>query len=179
LKRIKRVRTKRLLLRQWANDDFESFATYYADEEMARFVGGKSDREAAWRRMASLIGHWALRGYGYWAVEECDTGRFVGCVGLWFSDGWPELELGYWLTRDMQGKGYATEAARRARDYAFGVVGSETLVSYIHPDNAPSKRVAEALGARCETVMELLNYGPHCVYRYPKPPATRTLASGR
>ena len=161
------LKTERLLLRQWEQRDFEFYAEYYADKEAARYVGGHCDRDKAWRRMAMLIGHWALRGYGLWAVEEKETGSFVGCVGLWFSDGWPELELGYWLRREMQGKGYAVEAARASRDYAYEVVGTETLVSYIHPDNEPSKRVAEKLGANFEEVIELLDHGPHCVYRYP------------
>ena len=176
---MKQVRTKRLLLRQWRDDDFETYAAYYADADLAKYVGGQSDRETAWRRMASLIGHWVLRGYGYWAVEERRTGRFVGCVGLWFSDGWPELELGFWLVPEMQGQGYAAEAARRAHDYAFEVIGSDTLVSYIHPDNERSKRVAERLGARCESIINLLDFGPHCVYRYPKPPARWVLAAWR
>ncbi len=163
------VQTARLLLRPWKNEDFEGYAAYYADEETARFVGGRSSREAAWRRMASLIGHWALRGFGYWAVEERGTGRFVGCAGLWHSDGWPELELGYWLVPAMQGKGYATEAAGRARDWAFAELGAETLVSYIDPSNEASKHVAERLGARYESTIELLDFGPHCVYRYPRP----------
>ena len=161
--------TQRLLLRQWEASDFEAYADYYADEKTARYVGGVSDRDQAWRRMASLIGHWVLRGYGYWAVEEKETSRFVGCVGLWRSEGWPELELGYWLDPEMHGKGYATEAGAEARDFAFEVVGTETLVSYIDPDNEPSKRVAERLGARFEEVIELLSHGPHCVYRYPRP----------
>lgn len=162
------LETNRLLLRQLQERDFESYAGYYADEETARFVGGRSDRQHAWRRMASLIGHWALRGYGFWAVEEKETGRFAGCVGLWFPEGWPELELGYWLMRDMQGKGYATEAALKSREYAYDVVGAETLVSYIHPDNEASKRVAERLGAHFERIIELLDHGPHCVYRHPR-----------
>ena len=161
------LKTERLLLRQWEERDFEFYAEYFADEDAARYVGGHCDRDTAWRRMATLIGHWALRGYGLWAVEEKETGTFVGCVGLWFSEGWPELELGYWLRRDMQGKGYAVEAARASRDYAYEVLGTETLVSYIHPDNEPSRRVAEKLGASFEEVIELLNHGPHCVYRYP------------
>lgn len=163
------LETQRLLLRPWQAKDFEAYAAYYADEEMARYVGGTCTREQAWRRMATLIGHWALCGYGYWAVEEKQTGRFVGSVGLWRSDGWPELELGYWLTRAMQGKGYATEAALEARRYAFDVLGVDTLVSYIHPENEPSKRLAERLGARYEATIELLNYGRHCVFRHPKP----------
>lgn len=160
------VETDRLLLRQWKESDFEAYAAYYADEEMARYVGGLHGRERAWRRLASLIGHWSLRGYGYWAVEEKSTGRFVGCAGLWLSDGWPELELGYWILRDMQGRGYATEAAVRSRDYAFDVVGAKSLVSYIHPENGPSKRVAEKAGAHFDEIIELLTYGRHCVYRY-------------
>ncbi len=163
------LETERLLLREWRNEDFEPYAAYYADEEMARYVGGRTDRAQAWRRMASLVGHWGVRGYGSWAIEEKSTGKFAGVVGLWFPEGWPELELGYWLVRAVHGKGYATEAGVKARDYAFDVVGADTLVSYIHPDNEPSKRLAERLGAGYERIIELLDHGPHCVYRYPKP----------
>lgn len=165
------VETERLILRQWRQDDFEAFAGFYADEETARFVGGPSTRDDAWRRMASLAGHWSLRGFGTWAVEEKATGGFVGAVGLWYPEGWPEIELGYWVVRDMQGKGYAKEAARRSRDFAFGELGLNTLVSYIHTDNLPSIRLAEKLGAAEEETIQLLAYGPHHVYRYPKPGA--------
>ncbi len=165
----KRLETDRLILRQWEEGDFEPYADFYADEAMARYVGGPSDREKAWRRFAALIGHWTLRGYGYWAVEEKASGRLAGSVGLWFSDGWPELELGYWLVPAMHGKGYAIEAGLASRDYAWEVVGAETLVSYIHPDNEPSMRVAKRLGARREELIELLDFGPHWVYRHPKP----------
>ncbi len=70
--------------------------------------------------------------------------------------------------RDSQGRGYATEAALKSREYAYGVVGADTLVSYIHPDNRASKRVAERLGAHFEEIIDLLDHGPHCVYRHPK-----------
>ncbi len=163
------LETERLILRQWKSDDFEPFAEYYADEATARFVGGVSNRDQAWRRLASLIGHWHLLGYGLWAVEEKESGQFAGCVGLWKSPGWPELELGYWLVPDVWGKGYATEAGAAARDFAFEVVGSETLVSYIDPENEPSIRVAERLGARYDETIELMGFGPHRVYRYPRP----------
>lgn len=166
---VKELETDRLLLRGLREQDFPSYAQYYADEATARYVGGPCRRETAWRRMAAQIGHWVLRGYGNWAVEEKQTGQFVGCVGLWFPEGWPELELGYWLMPAMQGKGYATEAGARCRDYAFDIIGTDTLVSYIHPDNEPSKRVAERLGARFEKTIQLLDYGPHSVYRYAKP----------
>ena len=119
--------------------------------------------------MAASIGHWVLRGYGYWAVEEKDTGSFVGSAGLWYPEGWPEIELGYWLMPEMRGKGYATEAALAAHEVAFNTLHVESLVSYIHPENEPSKKLAERMGARAEATIELLDYGPHIVYRHPRP----------
>ena len=164
------LETERLLLRHWTEADFEAYAAYYADPELARFIGGVCDRPTAWRRLAAEVGHWTLRGYGFWAVEEKATGELVGSVGLWRPEGWPELELGYWLMPAGQGKGYATEAGLKSREYAYEVLGARTLVSYIHPDNEASKRVAERMGARHEETIELLEFGPHCVYRHPDPP---------
>jgi RimJ/RimL family protein N-acetyltransferase len=168
-KRMIELESERLLLRQWQKTDIEPYARFYADEEMARFVGGKKTREEAWLILASVIGHWHLRGFGFFAAEEKDTGDFVGCVGLLEPEGWPEMELGYWVMRDMQGKGYATEAAMRVREYAYKEMGSTTLVSYIHPDNEPSKKVALRLGAILEDTIELGTFGPHCAYRHPGP----------
>jgi RimJ/RimL family protein N-acetyltransferase len=98
-------------------------------------------------------------------VEEKASGALVGRIGLWRPEGWPELELVWGLLRDHHGKGYATEAARCARDHAFEAMGVDTLVSYIHPDNEPSKRVAERLGARLEQTIELFGE-PAGVYRH-------------
>ncbi len=162
------LRTERLLLRQWRMSDFEVYERYYSDIRTARYVGGVLSPDRAWRHMAAVIGHWELMGFGYWAVEELETGTFVGCVGLWKSHGWPELELGYWLTGATVGKGYATEAGQASLDYAYGVLGVDTLVSYIAPSNARSKRVAVRLGATLETEIDLLDCGRHCVYRYDK-----------
>lgn len=163
------VETDRLRLRPWRQDDFEVFAAYYGQDPSARFVGGPMTRDRSWRLMAALVGHWALRGFGPWAAREKASGRVVGSIGLWQPEGWPELEVGYWLVETARGHGYATEAAARARDYAYAELGATTLVSYIHPDNEPSKRVADRLGAELEGTIELLDHGPHCVYRHPGP----------
>lgn len=160
------VETARLLLRPWTADDFEEFARYYANQDDARFVGGSKDSEQAWRHMALQIGHWVLKGFGYWAVNEKGTNRFVGCAGLWQSPGWPELELGYWLIREHQGKGYAFEACLRCIDHARKVLSARSLVSYIDPRNTPSIRLATRLGAVYDGTIELASYGRHGVYRH-------------
>ena len=160
------VETERLRLRQWRESDFASLARFYADEEDARFVGGKKDADQAWRLLALHIGHWSLKGFGYWAIDEKASNDFVGCAGLWQSPGWPELELGYWLMKKHRGKGYAAEACLRCIHYARAVLRAGSLVSYIDPANEPSIRLAQRLGATNEKTIELASYGPHCVYRH-------------
>ena len=167
---VPELETERLLMRGWKPSDFEVFAAYQGDPETARFVGGQMTRDRAWRHFAATVGHWTLKGFGYWAVEEKASGELIGCVGVWEPEGWPEIELGYWLVSHKQGEGYALEAALKARDYAYSTMGLKTVVSYIDPSNEPSKRLAERMGARCEEIIDLVGNEPHCVYRHPPAP---------
>lgn len=153
-----RLETDRLLLRQFRDSDFDAFAAMNADPECIRYIGeGRPlDRGTAWRKLAMFIGHWKLRGYGFWAAEERASGAFVGNIGLHFPEGWPGPEVGWQLRQEYWGKGFATEGATAARDYAFEVLGLERLISLIHPDNARSIAVAERLGERYERRTEIL-----------------------
>lgn len=160
------LETERLSLRQLHESDFEAFAAMNADPEGMRHIGeGKPlDREPAWRKLAQLIGHWRLRGYGLWAAEENATGAFVGTIGLWFPEGWPGLEVGWHLARAHWGKGFATEGAIAARDHAFGDLKLDKLISLIRPDNTRSIAVAERLGETLDRRIDELNGGPALVY---------------
>ena len=160
------LETPRLRLRQWRASDAESVIDFYSDPQISRYVGGPRLPDQAWRGMALMMGHWQLKGYGYWAVEEKRSGNFVGCTGLWQSPGWPELELGYWLVKSHHGKGYGKEAAIACRDYARDELNADSLVSYIDKDNLPSIKLAENLGAYYDKTIELDVHGPHGVYRY-------------
>jgi RimJ/RimL family protein N-acetyltransferase len=113
-------------------------------------------RVEAWRHMAMLVGHWALRGYGMWAVEERATGAFIGRIGFNNPDGWPAFEIGWTLGRPYWGKGYATEGARVALDYAFNKLDKPHVISLIHPENLGSISVAEKLGEKLEGETEVL-----------------------
>jgi RimJ/RimL family protein N-acetyltransferase len=164
------LETERLHLREWRESDLSAFAEFWADEATARFVGGICTREDAWRRLAMYMGHWALRGYGMWAVEDKASGHLAGYCGPWNPEGWPEREIGWGLLKAFHGRGYATEAARRARDFAYRELGWPTAVSYIAPENAASQRVAARLGAVFERPGELRGH-PVGVYRHPSPSA--------
>ena len=140
------LETPRLRLRGWTESDFEPYAGMMADADVARFIGGAMARNDAWRSMAAIVGHWALRGYGFWVVERKTDGAFLGRVGLWQPEGWPALEVGWALDRPHWGQGYATEAAHAAFDHGFRTMPVSRLISLIDPKNGPSQRVAERLG---------------------------------
>jgi RimJ/RimL family protein N-acetyltransferase len=151
------LETDRLLLRKWRSDDFEPFALMCADEEIMRYLRGRTfNRLEAWNHMAALIGHWELLGYGHWAVEEKASGEFAGRIGFMNPADWPGFELGWILARKFWGKGYATEGARHALQYAFDELDKGHVISLIHPENKASIRVAERLGEKLEGKTELM-----------------------
>jgi RimJ/RimL family protein N-acetyltransferase len=160
------LETERLLLRGFRPEDIDAYAAMHADPDVMRYIGeGKPlSREDAWRSMAMLAGHWVLRGYGIWAVEERASGILAGRVGLYYPEGWPGQEVGWTLARPFWGKGYAYEAARAAFAYAFETLRWPRIISLIDPENSRSIALAERLGERLEREVELrgrrtLQYG--------------------
>ena len=141
------LETPRLILRPPEERDLDGFAAMMADEEAARFVGGRQPRSGAWRGMAAMAGSWALRGYGMFSVIEKASGRWVGRVGPWQPEGWPGAEVGWGLERAAWGKGYATESAAAAIDWAFDHLGWDEVIHCIDPDNLGSIAVARRLGS--------------------------------
>ena len=149
--------TPRLKLRQFRGADWDAYAAMCADPEVMRHIGagGPLSRDDAWRSMAGMLGHWTLRGYGMWAIEERDVGAVIGRAGIINPADWPGPEVGYMLGRDWWGRGYATEAARAALDWGFATIGFDRLISLIDPANTASIAVAERLGERLDGETDL------------------------
>ena len=161
------ITTNRLLLREFRADDLEGYAAMCADPEVMRYLSPDAavlSREDAWRQMAMFAGHWVLRGYGMWMVEERTTGRFVGRVGLHYPEGWPGQEVGWALARQFWGRGLAEEAARAAIQFAFERLGWSEIISLIHPENQRSIALALRLGEQFERTVELRGLS-HSLYR--------------
>lgn len=167
---IPTLETARLRLRAWRADDAAAYRALCAHAEVMRFLGGALGEDDAWRQMAMLVGHWALRGFGSWVVEERESGRFVGRMGLHYPGGWPERELAYALGREWWGLGYAAESGHAALSYAFSELGWPRVVSYIDPANAQSVRLAERLGGRPDGTVDLR---AHRLNVYAYEPGTR------
>jgi RimJ/RimL family protein N-acetyltransferase len=154
------LETERLNLRLFCQSDLDTYAAMCGDVEVMRYLGdGKPlSRAEAWRHMALIIGHWQLRGFGMWAVEEKGTGRLIGRVGAWFPEGWPGKEIAWTLCRESWGRGFATEAARAAMAYAFTTLDWPEVISLIRPANAASIRVAERIGEQLSGTAQVLSH---------------------
>ncbi len=149
--RIPRIETSRLRLREFVESDIETMVKIAGDPEVSRFItldGLPKDREHAWRTMTNLMGHWALRGYGMWAIEEKASGLFAGYVGPYFPETWPDKEIGWTIAKDFWGRGFATEAARMALEYARDTLKWPKVIHVIDPENWRSIAVAERIGSK-------------------------------
>ena len=119
-----------------------------ADAENSQFIGGPQARAVAWRGFIAMAGAWQIQGFAMFSVIEKASGRWVGRLGPWFPEGWPGREVGWGLLREFWGRGYATEGASAAMDYAFDVLDWPDVIHAIDPRNAASAGVAGRLGSR-------------------------------
>lgn len=155
---IPQIQTQRLILRAFSESDLDAYAEMCSDPEVMRYIGTSKtlSRSESWRSMAMMLGHWELRGYGMWAVQERFNGEMIGRIGCWEPDGWTGFEIGWTLRQDYWGRGFATEGARAAMEYAFKELQRSHIISLIRPENFASRRVAEKLGEKLEGTTEVL-----------------------
>jgi RimJ/RimL family protein N-acetyltransferase len=148
------LETERLRLRAYRREDFAALHAMWSDPVVMRFILGRaSTEEETWARLLRYAGLWPLLGYGYWAVEERSTGRFVGDVGFadFRRDMTPSLggapEAGWVLSAWAHGKGLATEAVRAAHAWSDAhLAGEGHTACMILPENAASIGVAIKCG---------------------------------
>lgn len=147
---VPRVRTERLLLREWRDDDRAPFARLNADPRVAEFLSRPLDREASDALVDRIVGHWADDGFGLWAVERVEDGDFLGFTGLsapaFEAPFTPAVEVGWRFAPEAWGHGYATEAARAAVAFGFEALGLDEIVSFTAPANVRSRAVMERIG---------------------------------
>ncbi|MEV8375049.1 GNAT family N-acetyltransferase [Kribbella sp. NPDC056861] len=147
---MSQLTTERLLLRPPTDDDRAPIAAMNADPAVmehfpAPFTRAESD--AMIDRITAMI---ELRGFGFWVAEVRETGQVIGFVGLsvptFEAPFLPGVEIGWRLTKDAWGNGYATEGARAALAHAFGPLELDEVLSFTATTNKPSQRVMERIG---------------------------------
>lgn len=159
------VTTARLTLRAPRVEDFDAYAAIFTSDR-AVFMDGPYDRERAWLDFCQAIASWVLRGVGLYTMTRTDSATVVGFVFLWQEFGDPEPEIGWVLTEDAEGNGYATEAAQAVLPMMLAQFGAGGLVSYIDDGNAASARVAARLGGRRDHAAEAHHAMGCQIWRY-------------
>jgi RimJ/RimL family protein N-acetyltransferase len=170
------VKTARLHLRQWHDDDLARFASLNADPEVMRHFPAPLEATASDAMARRMQAHLAEFGWGNWAVERLDTGAFIGFVGLSLPRAplpfAPCVEIGWRLARAHWGQGFATEAAREALRIGFVQFGFAEMVSFTALTNLRSIAVMERIGLRRDPLdfehpsVPVGNpLRPHCLYR--------------
>ncbi len=163
--------TQRLRLRGHKMADFPPLYALFASDR-AQYMGGAITPKETYRWVASEVGSWVLKGFGSWGVELREDKSFVGQVGINQPEGFPEAELGWTLLEKFQGQGLAFEAAQAALDWWHAQPFTQSLVSYIDPDNTRSIALATRLGATHDTAAALPageNADETVVYRHEVP----------
>jgi RimJ/RimL family protein N-acetyltransferase len=148
------VHTERLFLRHFHVEDEEPLLRgIFADAEVMKYGDGVQTSEWTRAWLQTCLLRYQTWGFGPYAVVEGRTHDVIGYCGLFHFtnvNGKSEVEIGYRLRRTAWGRGYATEAARAVRDYAFDTLGLTRLIAMIDPANLPSIRVAEKIGMKYE-----------------------------
>jgi RimJ/RimL family protein N-acetyltransferase len=144
------VRTDRLLLRQWRDEDAGPLATIYAQPEYLEHMPAL-DLDGARQQIERFRGQWAKEGFSHWAVEDPSSGLLIGRIGLlrhrdWTPGGTP-VEVGWTLDRAVWGRGLATEGGRAALElWRRRLLDDQELISITEPANVRSRAVMERLG---------------------------------
>ena len=141
------LQTDRLILREWRESDREAFARMNADPRVMEFYPATLSREQSDRMVDRIQAEIRERGFGYWALELGESGRFIGYTGIrwveYVMHFTPAVEVGWRVAPEYWGRGFATEAARAVIDHAFGDLEHETLQSAARVSNPASRRVLE------------------------------------
>jgi RimJ/RimL family protein N-acetyltransferase len=147
------LQTPRLTIRAHALTDFDAYRALWSDPDVVRYITGTPfSREASWSRFLRHPGHWQHMGFGFLAIEERETARFIGEAG--FHDMRREmtpsiegtLEAGWALMPSAQGRGYGLEAMQALVDWADQTFPGRRMTCIIDPGNVASTRVASRLG---------------------------------
>ena len=147
------VETERTRLRPHRYSDFEDVAAFWAEPAVVEHVmPGSLPRSEAWTRLLRYVGHWQMLPYGYWVIEDRQTGEFLGEVGFadWKREIVPSIEglpeLGYAIKPSVQGQGLAMETIQAALNWADKNIAAKETVALINPVHAVSLKIARKTG---------------------------------
>lgn len=143
---IPTLKTQRLILRSPCADDYEVYKTFYRDAEASKAYGGPLTDFLSWKKLAADLGHWHLKGFGMWSVEEQQTGHMIGGCGLVWPEAYPRSELTWWVLPTARRKGYAAEASKAVIKFAYETLKWDRVETHMNDENLAARKLVLKLG---------------------------------
>ena len=145
---IPTIFTPHLILRAWSTADADRLFEIINEIDMFKYFPEKRAPQRPWvdKYINHHLSHWQERGYGHWAIINTEDGRLVGWNGLEYLPETDETEVAYLLSRQVWGRGFATEAACAAVRFGQESCCLSTIIGLVHPENIASIRVLEKCG---------------------------------
>jgi ribosomal-protein-alanine N-acetyltransferase len=171
------MKTDRLILRRWRESDLAPFAAMNADPVVMEYYPACLDANESRDFIARVERKFETQGFGLWAATLKESGAFIGYIGLnvpTFDTAFtPCVEIGWRLSRDQWGNGYATEGARACLDFAVTTANLGEVLSWTFAGNMRSRRVMERIGMKRDITRDFEHpdlppgdrLRPHVLYR--------------
>lgn len=167
------IKTPRLILRPWREQDLESFAALNADPRVMEYFPARLSRTESDQLAERIKNKMDEKGWGMWAVSVPGAAEFIGFIGLNSTDPvsfpapfTPAIEVGWRIAFEYWGRGYATEGAKAALTYGFKTLNLNEIVSFTAVQNMRSRRVMEKIG---------MHHDPKDDFDHPKLPKEHKL----
>ncbi len=149
------LQTERLILREYRLADFPAHLAIWGDPRTTRYFGRLPfSEEECWLRFLRNFGQWQLMGYGYWGIEDKQSGNYIGAVGLFQAKRPLDIpcrdlpEVGWVIAPDFHGRGLGRESVKAALSWADAHIDAAESWAMINVENAVSRRLAERMGYR-------------------------------
>lgn len=160
------LETERLILRSFREKDIDRMTQLFANPDFMRFsLGVFTERKQTVAFIEKVMG-WDRAGIpSQFAVVPRGKNTIIGYCGFFYhpEHGIEDIEIGYRLDPAYWNRGLITEAARAVRDHSFRDWELSRVISLIHPENVPSRRVAEKNGMKIEKEITFRDF-PTLVY---------------
>lgn len=166
---IPKIETERLILREPCANDYKIYQAFYRDELASAAYGGPLSDMLSWKKLAADLGHWPLRGYGMWSVQERQSGDMIGGCGLVWPEGYPRSELTWWIIPTARRKGYALEASRAVIKFAYEELKWDLVETHMNDENIAARNLVLKLGGTILTRASFPDGLDRDVFRLPKP----------
>ena len=159
------IETEHTRLRPFCEADIDALFQITNQKDIFKYFPNPAPwtREKTGKFIASQLTHWEQHSFGWWGVDSLEQSELIGWNGLQYLPDTNEIEVGYLISESFRGRGWTTEGTIASLKFGFEVIGLESIIAIVHPENIPSQHVALKSGL---SLVDRNNYFGMDCFRY-------------